>query len=79
MLHRVFSLILIKAPRFVNYALFVYFIHIYIIFYFYFCLGGMFANILLGVDVCKFLAKTHPKTGKHPVCTKNTRICIKHI
>ena len=32
--------------------------------------GGMFANILLGGDVCQLLAKIQPKAGKRPFVCK---------
>ena len=41
--------------------------------------GGTFADILPGGDVCKFLAKIQPQTGKRPSCTNNTVTYIKNI
>ena len=41
--------------------------------------GGTFANILPRGDICQFLAKIQPTTGKRPFRNENKIICIKNI
>ena len=40
--------------------------------------GGTFANILPRENVCQFLAKITPTTGKRPFCTQETIIYFKN-